>query len=330
MPLRVVVAISVLDGAAFLGEAIESVLAQDGVDLRLLVVDNGSTDGSQEIARSHPGVTLLQNVPEPGYEPNFFHSMNRVLATMACDVLAPFACDDRMLPGNLRRKVDALVRYDAAIAHGPAELIDDAGSHLGVLSAPVDGGVVHPPAFFRRRVPVNTLITPSVVLRADAIRDLGGFDPRSILCGDWLAWLRLSLRHPVAAVPEPLVQYRQHVETGSVQGIRSGRFAAHDPAALLEACADPLLPEAWRGEVRRWVAAKLLHTAVLLGEAGVLRRADGQPAYAVAGRALLACPDQGQVVGAFRELARHAGLVSPRRRSASSRPTAAHPARRRA
>ena len=68
----VLVALSVKDGAPYIAEAVESVLAQRGVDLPLVVYDNGSTDGTQAIVRGL-GIEVVEN-PEGS---NFFHSMNR-------------------------------------------------------------------------------------------------------------------------------------------------------------------------------------------------------------------------------------------------------------
>src|SRR5205085_8833713 len=126
----VCVALPVRNGELYFAEAIESVLAQGGVDLELAIYDNGSTDGSVELARRYlddPRVSVTVNERDL----HFYGSLNRALAETSCRYLVPFASDDLMLPGNLARKVEALERTGAAFAHSTAYPIDDSGAAPG-------------------------------------------------------------------------------------------------------------------------------------------------------------------------------------------------------
>jgi hypothetical protein len=307
VPPDVHVAISVKDGERFLREAIESVLAQSGVEIDVALYDNGSTDATLAIAGEYPDVQVVINPPGS----NFFHTMNRAAATTGARYLAPFAADDVMLPGNLARKVAALDASGAGYVHGPVETMDDHGRPTGRLLE-IDGDeLVAAPAFARRLLPLNNAATPSVVLRINALRRIGGFDPRSFFCADWLAWVRLALREPVCAIAEPLVRYRQHDGTASTEGVRQGRFAIHEPATMDEIFADEEFPAGWAAERPGWMAGRLLHTAIALHDAGLRRRADGIAPYAVAGRALLADPSSPRARQVFAALATAAG-VAPR------------------
>jgi hypothetical protein len=307
VPPDVHVAISVKDGERYLREAIESILAQRDVDMEVALYDNGSSDGTLEIARGYPGVSVIVNPPDS----NFFHTMNRAAASTTARYLAPFAADDVMLPGNLARKVAALDATGAGYVHGPVETMDDDGQPLGVLLDLPGDEVVEAPDFARRLLPLNNTATPSVVLRIDALRRIGGFDPRSFFCADWLAWVRLALRERVCALADPLVRYRQHDGTASTEGVRQGRFAIHEPATMDEIFADDAFPEAWEADRPAWMAARLLHTAIALHDAGLRRRVDGIAPYAVAGRALLADPGSARARQVFAALAAAAG-VPPR------------------
>src|SRR5689334_13739859 len=121
----VLVALSVLDGERQIAETIESILAQRGVDLELVVYDHGSTDRTVEIVRSL-GVQVV-----PHTSSGFFHAMNRALAEHDATYLAPFACGQVMLPGNLKAKVRALELTGAALVHGDALLVDADGEPIG-------------------------------------------------------------------------------------------------------------------------------------------------------------------------------------------------------
>src|SRR5690349_24998096 len=113
---RVCVAISVKNGVRFLAASIESVLGQEGVDLDVRLYDNGSTDGSLELARSYPGLRVIANETEP----NFYGSRNRALDETDAERFCAWACDDVMEPGNLARKVAADEAAEAGFAPGPA------------------------------------------------------------------------------------------------------------------------------------------------------------------------------------------------------------------
>jgi Glycosyl transferase family 2 len=306
----VLVALSVKDGAPYIAEAVESVLAQRGVDVHLVVYDNGSTDGTQEIVRGL-GVELVENAEGS----NFFHSMNRALAEHDADFLAPFAADDVMLDGNLRAKVRALQVSGAALAHGSARVVDEQGAEIVVDDGALGpDDVVTPPGFFRHVAPINRMLLPTAVLRCDALRAIGGFDPRSILCGDWRLWLALSLRYAVVGVREPLVRYRHHAGSGSVRGIADGRFAAHDWATLREAFADPLIPLQWSYERGNMIATKLLHTARLTEQAGGLRWTEGTAAYGLTGASFLQVPGEPLLLESLRQRLRPTGLALPAKR----------------
>ena len=90
--MSVAVVISVRNGEEYLAEAIESVLAQEGVELELRIYDNGSTDRSVEIVSRYladPRVTVDCNDGDR----NYFGSLNRALEETRATYFAPFACE---------------------------------------------------------------------------------------------------------------------------------------------------------------------------------------------------------------------------------------------
>ncbi len=308
----VCVAISVRNGEAFLEEAIESVLAQTFADLELRIYDNGSTDASTAIARrftSDPRVTLAVNERDIGY----YGSLNRALAETACPLFVPFAADDVMAPANLQLKVAALRRTGAALAHSPVHLIDGAGAVTGELGrqhAPRE--LYRAPEFFRLCAPVNCITCPAVVVETAALRAIGGFDGRLPYCADWLAWMRLALRHGVAYVDQPLVGWRQHDGSGTSDSLRSAVYATEDPAALAAALDDTALPRDWSPLREPMLAACLARMAAHLERDGHHRAgAGGHAAYALAGRAVVLGPDDLRLRRLFSDLVARAGLAAP-------------------
>ena len=309
--MRVCVAISVRNGERFIAEAIESVLAQSHCDLELRIHDNLSTDAGAEIASRYladPRVSYTANEFDLGY----YGSLNRALHETSAPLFVPFAADDVMEPANLELKVAAIERSGAGFAHSPVLLIDPEGAvigDLGRISEPIE--TFQQREFFRLCAPVNCVTCPSTLIRSEALRALGGFDGRVPYCADWLAWMRLCLRHPVAMVHEPLVRWRQHPESGTSDSLRSASYAREDPASLALALADDAFPVEWDALRAPMLATCLARTAGHLERDGHRRVANGHGAYAVALRALTLMPEDPALRSLVSRLAQQADLRTP-------------------
>jgi hypothetical protein len=224
----------------------------------------------------------------------------------------PFAADDVMEPANLELKVAAIGRSGAGFAHSPVLLIDPEGAvigDLGRISEPIEAFPQR--EFFRLCAPVNCVTCPSTLIRSDALRALGGFDGRVPYCADWLAWMRLCLRHPVAMVHEPLVRRRQHPQSGTSDSLRSASYAREDPAGLARALADDAFPAEWAALRSPMLAACLARTAGHLERDGHRRVANGHAAYELALRALTLVPDDPSLRSLASRLAQQADLRPP-------------------
>jgi hypothetical protein len=149
----------------------------------------------------------------------------------------------------------------------------------------------------------------TVVARSDALRAIGGFDPRIWFCGDWDCWLRLALRFPVVTVREALVDYRVH----SASATAGGTLAAAEqmPPTLGRVLADPGLPGWAQSERRSLMARQLLASSQLLRRHGHVRGEGGTSAYALAWLALREVPgDAALAQELLRDLA-EAGFALP-------------------
>lgn len=96
------VIIPVYNGAKYLGEALESVRAQDYEPIEIIVADDGLTDGSAVIAKSFPGVTCLE-LPKGGVS----KARNTAIAHSSGEWLALLDADDQWLPGKIASQVTA-------------------------------------------------------------------------------------------------------------------------------------------------------------------------------------------------------------------------------
>jgi GT2 family glycosyltransferase len=308
----VCVAIPVKNGSRYLAETIESVLAQTGVNLSVRVLDNGSDDDSLELAQrysSDPRLTAGRNPSDI----HFYGSLNRILAETDAEYFVPFAGDDLMLAGNLSRKVEALENTGAAFASSSATLIDAAGTPTGV--APdhrATPSLLNAPEFFRLLVPHNIISCQSVVARSSALREIGGFDGRSIYASDWLTWLRLSLRGPVVTLAEQLISNRTHAQSGTSTYGSLGLNARDVPATLDHVFLDDALPPAWAKS--RDVLVAIAHATVAgeVSRSGLTRVTQGWAGYLAMGRALARQPHDQQLRAGYDDLLKAAGLAPPR------------------
>jgi hypothetical protein len=240
VPARLSVSMPTYNGARFVGPAIRSVLAQDGVDLHLTVVDDASTDGTAEVVRSirDPRLTWVRNPVRLGLVGNW----NRCLEMATGDYVCLFHQDDVMAPGNLASKVAALDQaptaglvYSSASQIGPdGELLspwwdeppraEDDGVRSGLDW--VQGMLAGP----------NRVCCPTVVVRRECYQRLGGFDPRLPFTADWEMWMRVALFYDVVYLAAPLVAYRRHDanETLAFQGLAAVEHAYRAKALLLD------------------------------------------------------------------------------------------------
>ena len=307
----VTVAVPVRNGDRYLADALTSVLVQEGVDLHVAVYDNLSTDGSYAVAErflDDGRVTLSRNERDIHY----YGSLNRALCESTAEYFVAFACDDLMLPGNLAAKVEVLELTGAALVHGRAVLIDDEGRAQGLSGSLAElPGLLPAPQFFLHNTPANSMYCQSVVTRREALLEVGGFDARVKYCADWLAWMRVGLRHGVATLPEPLIAYRTHGQSLTAGDHRLGLHAQDMPAALRAMFDDGAFPAEWEGLRERLIGESLAGRAEQLAADGLLRAAGGWAAYALAAAALVPLAAAGESLALFNRLVLRAGLTPP-------------------
>ena len=177
---------SVHDDAAFVGEAVESVLGQTLGDLELLVVDDGSTDTTPDVLAGFTDsrVTVLRNDAVLGLAT----SLNRGLDTAQGRYVARLDADDVALPDRLARQVERLHARPAAAAVGTAVIDVDARGRRGRTHVmPRGARLLRWQALSGRRKQVMT-----------GASDLATSIPGPIC---WEPWRSLSIRWIATALP---------------------------------------------------------------------------------------------------------------------------------
>jgi glycosyltransferase involved in cell wall biosynthesis len=227
-----------LDGERFLREAIESVLAQTYRRWELLLVDDGSTDGSSAIAREYAARFSAVRYLEHEGHCNLGMSVARNLGIRhaAGEYIAFLDADDVYLPEKLERQVAILTRESrAAMVYGatlhwyswtgePADVHRDFTRKLGV---PKDS-LIDPPDLVRRflRHEAWTPGTCGVLLRRAVIEQVGGFDESFRgMFEDQVFFYKICLTHSVFIESGSWDRYRQHPDSSCEVARRDGRWS---------------------------------------------------------------------------------------------------------
>jgi glycosyltransferase involved in cell wall biosynthesis len=204
---EVSVVIATRNHAAWLGDAIASVRAQTYTDWELVVVDDGSTDATRDVALRHAGDRRVRYVHQAHAERSA--ARNRGIAETLAPLVAFLDADDRWLPEKLAKQVAALATEPAAgLCYTTARFVDAAGRPLPLRKPPrtIAGDV------FPHLMRGNVIVLASVVVRRRCLEEVGGFDTKlpAYGCEDWDLWLRIARRWRFAVVDEELTLYRRH------------------------------------------------------------------------------------------------------------------------
>lgn len=238
----------VYQGREHLADAIESVLAQTFGRLELLVVDDGSTDGSSEIARLY-----AERDPRVRYQrqdnAGQGAARNAGIQVARGDAVAFLDQDDLWLPDKLARQLpeldDTTVVYSDTYVRREGESMREER-----LSDHLEGWPV--PATLRSLIAGNTIAVLTALLPRGLLLAHGGFTSDPALKGvdDYDLWLRLaSAGVTFSYVPEPLAVYRVHGAAMSADhvGMASARLALFERLAARSAGAES---KAFRSRLR--------------------------------------------------------------------------------
>ena len=203
MTPRVSVILPVRDGERFLREALQSVLAQTLDDFELLVVDDGSTDGTAAILDEvqDDRLRVLRQGPL-----GLVAALNLGIAEARTPYLARMDADDVSLPERLERQVVYLeARPQVALVVPGVEAIDEEGSAGATVVLPDDDAALR-----RRLLLRNPFTHGSVVVRADAVARGGGYRTDYGANEDYDLWRRIAREWELGALPDVLYRYREH------------------------------------------------------------------------------------------------------------------------
>ncbi len=198
----------------YIGAALDSVLAQTFRDFEVIVVDDGSTDGTLQIARSYASryPRLIQVFTHPnGANRGISTTWNLTMEKSSGEYLACMGSDDVWLPEKLEIQVAQLDRdHRVGLVYSPARLIDENGQPKPNKTGGLVGvNIAHEPNPLLVLIEKNVITSPVVMFRRRCITELGYLD-EPLIYSDWELFIRILARWEAGFHPEPLLLYRIH------------------------------------------------------------------------------------------------------------------------
>ena len=195
------------NAARFLPAALNSVLAQTFTRWRILLMDDGSTDATPEIAAGYAarlGPRMLHlHQPNRGLPA----ARNAAIRAGSAPLLALLDADDEWLPQRLALSVAAFdQRPEIGLSYGFVSRVDEHNRHVSThdqLLPGREGSIAA--SIYTRRI---HLPCPTVTFRRTLFDRTGGFDESMRATEDRDLWLRIALHAPVACIPEVIALYR--------------------------------------------------------------------------------------------------------------------------
>jgi glycosyltransferase involved in cell wall biosynthesis len=252
----------------FLGDAIDSVLAQTYPELAVVVIDDGSTDDTAEVAARYADRGVRYVYRSQG---GAGRARNTGVRATSGSLIAFLDADDAWLPHRVTAQVAHLERHpEVALVAAHAFACDEAmrpSSIVHALKGPPSGRMLE--ALLVHNVVLNP---SSVLVRRSALEAAGGFS--EIPFGeDWDTWIEIAKRFPIGFVDLVVAMVRRH--SASITP-RRGRSRVDVNLAIVERHLSDVRP-AWKRRLlrRRAASAAYLHAGLgsaIRGDTRVARR----------------------------------------------------------
>jgi hypothetical protein len=234
----VTVLMPVRNGARYLEAAVVSILAQRLSNFEFIVCDDGSTDATpRELARHAAQDRRIRVLTLPPL--GLVAALNRGMQEARGAWVARMDADDVAWPQRLTVQLAVAAAHPEAAGIGSAwRIVDQIGQFGEIVQPPTDPGDIAAALVER-----NCLAHPTMLLQRQAVITAGGYREAFLHAEDYDLWLRLSEHHPLYAVSEPLLDYREHPgqvsnaaleqrilsELGAQVAARARRRGAADP-----------------------------------------------------------------------------------------------------
>jgi glycosyltransferase involved in cell wall biosynthesis len=255
------VVIASYNHAAFIGEAIRSVLEQSFQDFEILITDDASQDNSPEVIRKiiDPRVSLEVFSKNSG----FSIALNASIKRARGKFISVLGSDDFILPGTLKQQIEFMqVHPDVAAVFGMPKMVNEAGLPLNrgyaEFSSPFPDSNPTRKEWLRHFFfKGNCLCHPGVMIRREVHNELGLYDPRMLNLSDLDMWVRLCMAYEIHVMPAEIVARRILDKGRNLSAPRSDTIirCAYETYHILNhyrMMAPELARQVFAAEIRTW------------------------------------------------------------------------------
>lgn len=195
--------------ARFVTEALDSVMAQTYQPIELIVIDDGSTDGSPKIIKqwiaAHPETVMLLNGNNIGYCKTF----NKAAALAKGKYLIDLSADDVLLPDRIAIGVQSLESNPhAGVTFSDAEHVDEAGNKISLHSDRFLHHTIPSGDIYKVLIERFFICSPTMMFAREVFNELGGYD-ETLAYEDFDFWIRSSRKYHYVYTPLVLVRKRK-------------------------------------------------------------------------------------------------------------------------
>jgi hypothetical protein len=200
--------------AAFVGAAVESVLAQTFGAWELIVVDDGSTDGTPDIVRGYRDPRIKVIVRDHGGLYRLRDLYQTAMDASTAPLVAILEGDDTWPADKLARQVANFDDPAVVLSYGAGWLIDEFGCRYDLVEPPLpDASRTNEPpgSILPSLLANNAILSPTVVLRRSALQSIGGFwQPEGVPYLDHPTWLLMAAEGAFVYHSAAVGSWRRH------------------------------------------------------------------------------------------------------------------------
>lgn len=250
--VKVSVVMSIYDGERYLRPAIESMLNQTFADFEFIIINDGSSDGTEAILRSYRDrriVTVSQQ------NTGLTHSLNRGLRMARGEFIARMDADDVSEPMRLESQVRYLESHDEVGLLGSSfHVISESGDEIHTIQLTTANDELQ-----RELMRRNCFCHGAAMFRRGCIEAVGGYREEFPASQDYDLWLRIAEKYHVANIESPLYRWRINPKSVSVQRLSvqmEGMYLAQELARERRTTGKDRLEHLESSEVKRELASR--------------------------------------------------------------------------